>query len=180
MISSLQLAVISSSLQFKNFASLRLCVSIILMTSFSTNIISQKTYQKTYFKNGNLKEEGWTFQNKKVDYWKFYYKNGNIKKEGRFKNNLEINYWYFYKENFSKEKEGHFNKGKKSNWWIFYDDWGFVNHKCQLKNNQKNGYCLLYENQKLIKASKFKNGKKLKEWKDVSSFKKENSLNDLR
>ena len=50
----------------------------------------------------------------------------------------------------------------------------------QLKNNQKNGYCLLYKKQKLVKAVKFKNGKKIKEWSDFSSFKEENSLNDLK
>jgi antitoxin component YwqK of YwqJK toxin-antitoxin module len=69
---------------------------------------------------------------------------------------------------------------KKNNWWLFYDKEGHIAHKCQLKNNQKNGYCFLYEKKKLVKASKFKNGKKTKEWTNFSSFKKENSLNDLR
>ena len=50
----------------------------------------------------------------------------------------------------------------------------------ELKNNLKNGYCLIYSNRKLTKASKYKKGKKIKEWKDFSSFKNENSLNDLR
>tara|TARA_R110000822_G_scaffold237662_2_gene368034 strand:+ start:316 stop:426 length:111 start_codon:yes stop_codon:yes gene_type:complete len=33
---------------------------------------------------------------------------------------------------------------------------------------------------KLVKASKYKNGKKIKEWTDFFSFKSENNLNDLR
>ena len=73
-----------------------------------------------------------------------------------------------------------FKGGKQNNWWLFYDKDGFVNHKCQLKNNQKNGYCLLYQKNKLVKAYKFKKGKKIKEWNDFSSFKQENNLNDLR
>ena len=142
--------------------------------------VAQKKYIKNYYKNGILKEEGWYKNNLKNGYWKYYYKNGNIEKEGHFKDNLEVKYWYFYRKDSEREKEGHFNDGKKNYWWLFYDVRGNINHKCQLKNNQKNGYCFIYKNKKLIKASKFKNGKKLKEWNDLSSFKEDNNLNDLR
>jgi antitoxin component YwqK of YwqJK toxin-antitoxin module len=174
------LAVISKSFQSKKFAFFRLCVSIILIVSCSNTIFSQKKYQKEYYKNGQLKQEGWVLNNHKIDYWKFFYKNGNLKKEGLFKDNLETKYWYFYSENSIKEKEGHFIEGQQNDWWLFYDKKGHVIHKCQLKNNQKNGYCLIYQEGTLIKASKFKKGKKINEWKDFSSFKKENSLSDLR
>ena len=34
------------------------------------------------------------------------------------------------------------------------------------KNNQKNGYCLImYKNEKLVSAAKYKSGKKIKTWK---------------
>ncbi|WP_243456856.1 toxin-antitoxin system YwqK family antitoxin [Polaribacter batillariae] len=164
----------------KNFAPLRFCITLLLTIAFSTNILAQKKYHKEYYKNGQLKQEGWLLNGTKVDYWKYYYKNGSLKKEGRFKNNFEVKYWYFYRPNSNVEKEGHFKKGKKYNWWLFYDEKGNINHKCQLKNNQKNGYCLIYNNKKLVKASKFKDGKKIKEWTDFSSFKDENNLNDLR
>ncbi|MFV9550010.1 hypothetical protein [Algibacter sp. PT7-4] len=55
-----------------------------------------------------------------------------------------------------------------------------VQHKCQLKDNKKNGYCLLYKNEKLVSASKYKAGKKIKEWTTFTSFKKENKLSDLK
>jgi len=55
-----------------------------------------------------------------------------------------------------------------------------INHKCQLKNNQKNGYCLRYQNKKIVKAEKYKAGKKIKEWTDLKSFKKDNKLSDLQ
>lgn len=150
----------------------------LLLISFTA--FCQKTYQKKLFKNGQIKEEGWLLNNQKNEYWKFYYKNGNLKKEGLFKDNLETNYWYFYSENSIKEKEGHFKEGQQNDWWLFYDKNGQVIHKCQLENNRKNGYCLIYQDGKLIKASKFKKGKKINEWKDFSSFKKENTLSDLR
>ena len=77
-------------------------------------------------------------------------------------------------------KEGHYLAGKKNKWWLFYDDMGHINHKCQLKDNLKNGYCLIYDMEKLVKASKYIEGKKIKEWTDYKSFRKENKLSDLR
>ncbi len=143
-------------------------------------VFSQNEYHKSYYNNGNLKQEGWLKNNDKIKYWKFYHQNGALKKEGSFKNDLPSKYWYFYRENASKKKEGHFIRGKENKWWLFYDNEGNVNHKCQLKDNQKNGYCLLYQKRKLIKAVKFKNGKKINEWKNFSSFRKENNLKDLK
>lgn len=143
-------------------------------------VFPQKTYQKKYFSNGSLKEEGWLEDSIKTNYWKYYYRNGQLKKEGNYKENLSIKYWYFYRQNGTLEKEGHFIRGKKSKWWLFYDIKGYVNHKCQLKNNQRNGYCLRYNRQKLVKAEKYQKDKKIKEWTDLESFKKENSLFDLR
>lgn len=150
----------------------------IILSTFGFS--NEKKYQKEYYLNGQIEKEGWTFNNAKVDYWKFYYENGNLKKEGLFKDNLETKYWYFYSENEGKEKQGHFKLGKKYGWWLFYDKKGNVHHRCQLQNNQKNGYCLVYKEGKLIKASKYKDGKKLNEWRDFSSFKKENTLSDLQ
>ena len=146
----------------------------------SFNSFSQKKYHKEYYKNGQIKEEGWILNDKKTAFWKFFYRNGNIKKEGYFKDSLETKYWYFYTPNSVKEKEGHFKNGVKHDWWLFYDANGYVTHKCQIENNQKDGYCLIYKNKKLVKASKYKEGKKIKEWTDFSSFRSENSLNDLR
>ena len=48
------------------------------------------------------------------------------------------------------------------------------------QNGKKNGYCLKYKNGELIAAEKYLNGKKVKEWHDFISFKKENNLSDLR
>ena len=38
----------------------------------------------------------------------------------------------------------------------------------------------MYKNEKLVSASKFKAGKKIKEWTDLKSFKEENNLSDLK
>ena len=78
------------------------------------------------------------------------------------------------------EKEGHFIHGKKVNWWVFYTKDGTLNYKCQFKNNQKNGYCLIYLKDKIVRIEKYNADKKINEWKDIKSFKKENNLSDLK
>ena len=153
---------------------------IIIFLLFSSSVFGQKTYQKIYFDDGSLKSEGWLKNNQKTAYWKFYYENGKLEKEGRFLNNKETKYWYFYRKDGTKEREGHFIKGAKSKWWLFYNEMEIVYHKCQLKNDKKNGYSLQYEKNKLVKAEKYKAGKKVKEWTDYSSFRKEDKLSDLQ
>lgn len=150
---------------------LLLCVSI---------TFSQKKYQKSYFNNGIIKEEGWTVDSLKNGYWIYYHSNGTAKEKGHFVNGEKDGYWYSFFKTGIKESEGHFISGGKNKWWIFYDKKGNIIHKCQMKHNLKNGYCLLYKDNKLIKASKFVENKKLKEWKDFSSFKQENNLSDLK
>ncbi len=89
--------------------------NVFILCFFITfSLVGQKTYHKSFYENGTLKEEGWLENNQKTDYWIFYYKNGNIKKEGRFKNDLPVKYWYFYRENSSREQEGHFVNGVQS------------------------------------------------------------------
>lgn len=164
----------------KNFAPLGFCGIMIVILFFSVNSFAQKTYQKEYYDSGQMKQEGWLLDDKKVDYWKFYFENGNLKQEGSYKKGQKVKYWYFYTENAIIEKEGHFKKGIKEDWWLFYDENGIVDYKCQLENNQKNGYCLVYKKEEIIKASKFIEGKKIKEWTSLSTFRKENSIFDLR
>ena len=146
----------------------------------SSTASAQKTYHKSHYENGQLKEEGWIKNNKKTAYWKFYYKNGNLKKEGHFLEGFETKYWYFYHKDSSKEKEGHFKDGKQNDWWLFYNNFGVLNFKCQFKNNLENGYRLCYKNDELQKIEKYTNGQKINEWADLKSFKKENKLSDLK
>jgi antitoxin component YwqK of YwqJK toxin-antitoxin module len=160
-----------------------LCIKVGFLSCFlwATVAFSQKKYQKNYDQNNQLMAEGWVENSKKTGYWKFYYAhNGVLKKEGRFNQSKPIKYWYFYRENSTKEKEGHFIAGKKSNWWLFYDHAGKLYYKCQLKNDQKNGFCLQYNDGKLIQVEKYKEGIKINEWTDAQSFKRENNLSDLR
>lgn len=155
-------------------------ILIIFIFLLSFNVSAQKTYKRDYFNDGALSSEGWSDNDQKINYWKFYHANGKLKSEGHYKNNKRIKYWRTYRIDGSKQSEGHYDNGTKNKWWLFYDSEEKINHKCQLKNNQKNGYCLMYKNEKLVSAVKYSEGKKIKEWTDYRSFRKENSLKDLQ
>lgn len=151
-------------------------LTIFFLGSFSEQ---NSTYQKEYYDNGKLKSEGWTKNGIKADYWKFYHPNGKLSEEGHFQNNKRTKYWHFYDQDGKHLQEGHYLKGTKTDWWLFYDSNGKVNHKCQLKNGKKNGYCLKYLDERLTSAEKYQNGEKVKEWFSFASFKRENNLSDL-
>lgn len=159
---------------------LRFLVIGFLLFCFTLNDASKKEYRREYYQDGQLKAQGWRKGDSKVDFWKYYFSNGRIMEQGHYNNNLRVGYWSFYAKNGTLEMEGHYAKGKMVKWWLFYDEKGKVNHKCQLQRGVKNGYCLKYENEKLTSAQKYNNGKKVKEWYDFRSFKKENNLSDLK
>jgi antitoxin component YwqK of YwqJK toxin-antitoxin module len=114
---------------------------------------AQKEYLKTYFKNGQLKAEGWQLQNQKVDYWLYYFENG------------------------TKKEEGHYAANKKCKWWIFYNAKGEIIKKSEFENDQMHGFSIQYQNNQIIRAEKYNKGKKTNEWNSITEFKKDNKLN---
>ncbi|MDH7447972.1 toxin-antitoxin system YwqK family antitoxin [Aquimarina sp. 2201CG14-23] len=155
-------------------------IILIIGSSFLFNqTIDQKEYYREFYDNGSIKTEGWKMNNQKVDYWFTYFPNGKISAQGHFINNKKAGYWYFYSTNNKLIKEGHFINDKAEKWWIIYDiadnnKKNQIIRKYQYRNNQKNGYCLWYKNDKLFKAEKYINDKKTGEWTDAFSFKKDN------
>jgi antitoxin component YwqK of YwqJK toxin-antitoxin module len=110
----------------------------------------QKKYARIYYENKILKEEGWLLNNQKTDYWFFYYANGN------------------------KKQEGHYQWNKKTNWWIFYNEKGNIEKKSEYKNNILHGLTIIYKNNDIILAEKYVQGKKVKTYNSLESFKKDN------
>lgn len=160
-------------------------------------------YDKEYNLNGKLKAEGQYINNLREGYWKFYSKEGTLMKTGKFKNNLESGYWKFYSKKNTLCKTGRFKKGvkegywhfytqegipleagsfkngKKTKWWSFFNRIGQLTHKCELKENLKNGFCVHYQKDKIVKGTYYKKGAKTNEWRDWSSFKKDyKSINE--
>ncbi|WP_378178941.1 toxin-antitoxin system YwqK family antitoxin [Aquimarina sp. SS2-1] len=145
----------------------------------NSQVLVEKKYQKEFYNDGSIKAEGWIIENQKIGYWYTYYPNGNIMEQGHFRNNKKDGYWYFYSQKNNLIKEGHFINDKAEKWWIIYDiatsnRKDKITKKYQYRNNKKNGYCLLYKNDKLFKAEKYINDQKTGEWTDVFSFKKDN------
>ncbi len=122
---------------------------LFFLTSFG--ISDDKIYIKNYYPNKKIKEEGWTFNDKKTDYWLFYYENGFKKEEGHYKNNQKIN------------------------WWIYYDEKQIITRKCEYKSNKLNGITIVYAKGEITKAEKYNNGKKIKTWTNLDEFKKDNN-----
>lgn len=152
---------------------------IVTIFLFSFQTPAKKEYHREFYENGALKAEGWKVQDQKTAYWYNYYPNGNISEKGHFRNNQKEGYWYFYSSDKKLIKEGHFINNKAEKWWIIYDiatnnKKDKVTRKYQYRNNKKNGYCLLYKNNKLFKAEKYIENQKIGEWTDVSSFRKDN------
>jgi len=134
----------------------------------------EKTYSKEFYENGHVKSEGWLTMDIKTDYWIYYHPNGVIKAKGHFKNNKKTGYWYFYSEINEKLKEGHYYNGLAEQWWIFYDIANEEETKFQYKKNKKNGFALIYKNNRLIRAEKYKDDTKIGEWTSVIAFKRDN------
>ncbi len=154
------------------------CLFLLLFSFSGSQLSTPKAYQYEYYDNGVLKSEGWKSGNTKEGYWYFYYPNGKVYQKGKFSKNEKHGYWYFYSQHNQLYKEGHFISNKAEKWWIIYDiasdKESRITRKYQYKNNKKNGYCLLYKNDKLFKAEKYSNDLKLGEWTDIFSFKKDN------
>jgi antitoxin component YwqK of YwqJK toxin-antitoxin module len=144
------------------------------MVATTTHLTTDKAYIKEYYDTGSLKSEGWKTNNIKTGYWYFYHDTGQVASKGHFNNNEKEGYWYYYTPKGTRIKEGHYAKGFAENWWIFYD---IANRKKQLfqyHKNQKNGFSLRYENNKLIMAEKYVNNKKEGQWTSIWEFKRDN------
>jgi antitoxin component YwqK of YwqJK toxin-antitoxin module len=157
-----------------------LLISILFVFNSGTPTESDLRYFKDFYESGKPRSEGWLENGMKSGYWKFYHKNGKIKAQGHYKNNKREKYWYFYSPNRIRIKEGKYLNGRMTSWWLYYDTKGSINHKCQLDDGKKNGYCLKYENEELVSAEKNHNGRKIKEWFNFIDFRRENKLSDLK
>lgn len=159
---------------------LKIILTFFLSYAFLSIDAESKRYVRNHYLNGILKSEGWEEEHKKEGFWRFYNYSKKLSAKGHFKDDKKNGYWYFYSKEGILIKEGHYFNDKKTNWWLFYDTKGQIDHKCQLNNGIKDGYCLQYKDQELISALKYKDGTKIKEWTDFKTFRKENNLLHLK
>lgn len=153
----------------------------ILFLFFTLSITAQtsKFYQKNMDVSGRIVSEGWMLNGEKSKYWYTYHKDNSVASKGHFEAGLKEKYWYFYRTNGNLEKEGHFANDLMTDWWVFYDIAGSLICKIQYKSGKKEGYCLQYNSNKIVKIEKFSSDVKVGEWDNLESFQKENDLKDL-
>ncbi len=139
----------------------------------------EKVYQKNTNERGELESKGWILNGEKSGYWYTYHSNQQVASKGHYGNGRKEKYWYFYAPSGMLLKEGHYKLGNMEAWWVFYAKSGQVECKIQYRNNAKNGYCLRYENDKIVKIEKFEADTKIGEWDNLKEFESENNLKDL-
>ena len=157
---------------------------VLLLTLVFSNSLratnGAKKYVREFYQNGQLKAEGWQQMQAKTDYWIFYRADGSVSSKGHYKQNKRHGYWHFYHSDGTVEKEGHFIANRAEDWWIFYEIGNANKSKFQFKNNLKDGICLRYKNNRLIKAERYEKGRKMGEWTSVRKFRKDNPDVQLR
>ena len=62
-------------------------LTLIITVLLSAQITTVKVYQRDYYDKGTVASEGWTINDKKINYWKNYHINGTIKSEGHYSKN---------------------------------------------------------------------------------------------
>mgnify|MGYP000339039865 CR=1 FL=1 len=131
-------------------------------------------YHKEYYNNHVLKAEGWLQDGVKTKYWKFYRPDGKLKSEGHYKLGNKSDYWFFYRSNGKKLKEGSYSENLMVEWWSFYSKEGEITEKCQFAKGVKNGFRVVYVNEKPKMVEKFKDDVKTDEWTSYTGFIMEN------
>jgi antitoxin component YwqK of YwqJK toxin-antitoxin module len=141
-----------------------------LSSSFSNG---ERNYKFNYYDHGAIKSHGWIANNIMNGYWKFYFPNGKLEREGHFLNNKEQDYWFYYDEKGNKIREGHYLNGKMNKWWSFYEN-EQISFKCEYEKDKKNGYCIIFSNEKPVKVMHYINDVKTNEWGNYLSFIRDN------
>ena len=109
--------------------------------------------EKTYYTNGNLKEEQNNKYGKLNGYYKSYYANGELKNEGYYKNNQRKGFWKFYYENGNVEKKVNYKYGKLRGYFRSY----YNNGKLESEGNfidieEKDGLWTFYNEDGKLQA----------------------------
>ncbi len=125
---------------------------------------------RSYYENGNVKEEG-NLSNigLHLGIWKYYFENGRIKNIGLWSINRYINYkdkewkWFYQYGNLKekgsyKDSQGYNSEFKNGNWQEFYEN-GKLKSSSNYINNQLEGFYIKYgEDGLILSKEKYWNG----------------------
>jgi antitoxin component YwqK of YwqJK toxin-antitoxin module len=142
-------------------------------SGYSMDKYTQFGLYRSYYDNGNIKEEGNLNNNGlNVGIWKYYFENGRIETIGlwsinRFTNYKDKEWKWFYQNGNLKEKgsyknsQAYDNEFKNGNWQEFYEN-GKLNSSRNYINNQLEGYYIKYgEDGTIIEKEKYFDGRRV-------------------
>ncbi len=84
----------------------------------------QPIYEKTFYDDGKLSQEGSLQNGKREGHWKSYYRDGTLWSEGDFEKGVAEGITITYYPNGKKRYEGQFKNGQKTGVWKFWNDKG--------------------------------------------------------
>ena len=84
----------------------------------------EAVYEKIYYDDGNLSQEGPLKNGKRDGHWKSYYRDGTLWSEGDFVDGVAQGVTITYYPNGKKRYEGQFKDGVKTGVWKFWNDKG--------------------------------------------------------
>jgi len=131
-----------------------------ILDSESGEVVISETYvdddfegpYKSYFPNGQIKQEGQYINGAMNQLWKYYYPNGQMKEAVHFSNNVE--------ENGQLKAEGTYANENREGVWKVYHPNGVLEEEATYKNDWEEGIIEVFDSTGTkIKAITYKNGR---------------------
>ncbi len=82
------------------------------------------TYEREYYRSGQIRMEGPLMNGRREGLWKSYYEDGKVWSEDEYRNGIRDGKTVTYYENGAKRFEGTFRMSKKTGEWKFYNEQG--------------------------------------------------------
>ena len=121
------------------------------------------THEKTYYDNGQLKEEFFAKNNKREGAYVFYDERGRFVRKGAYKKDYEDGLWQYFSLKGNLEKEINYKEGSREGAYKEYHLSGTPYIEGQYLNNQKEGTWKYYNPKgEITEEIIYKNGNQMK------------------
>lgn len=127
-------------------------------------MVKKEGAYKSFYPNGNLKEEYSFSNNKPIGEFKTYFDNGQVYQSGNYiitkskKDGLSGIYKEYYANGQIAKEENYNNNGELNGKQKEHDPDGALIYEGNFKNGKKDGIFRYYRNGEIVKEEEFKNG----------------------
>ncbi len=127
--------------------------------SAKTKINTNNNFNYTWFANNKIMQTRGSYDGKLLNgLYKSFYLNDNLKEQGYFKKGLKQGEWINWFDNGKINQVSKWKHGMRNGETADYNEKGMLIKTTGYKNDKVNGYLKIYEEGKIIKQQKFKNG----------------------